>query len=105
MKALRYSLLLPLLHLAISLPVVLYEEASTWLYMQRLQIVEDFEKADPDASHSLRSAWSNGNPCYEYRPSIADQLIALQWSFPPECSSHLMVRRRMQPSYPATVIC
>ena len=74
MKALRYSLLLPLIHLALSLPVILHEEASTWLYMKRLQMVEDFEKAaPPPVTHS--GPMIEWQPCNEYRPSIADRLI------------------------------
>jgi hypothetical protein len=65
-KPIRYGLLLPLIHLAISLLVIYYEETSTWRYMQRLQIEEDFEKtAPPPVSHSgPMIAWE---PCYEYR--------------------------------------
>ena len=76
MKPIRYRFLLPLLHLAISLPVVYYEEALTWRYMQRLQIEEDFEKTNPEpVIHAgPQVEWS---PCYEYRPSIADEVIAL----------------------------
>jgi hypothetical protein len=62
------------MHLAISLPVIFHEEASTWLYMKRLQMVEDFEKtAPPPVIHS--GPMIEWRPCYEYRPSIADRLI------------------------------
>jgi hypothetical protein len=75
-KALRYSLLLPLIHLAISVPVIYYEEASIWRYIPRIQAEEDFEKnAPPPVIHSgPQIEW---RPCYEYRPSIADEVIAL----------------------------
>lgn len=74
MKSIRYGLLLPLLHLVISLPVIYYEEASTWRYLPRLQIEEDFEKTNPEpAVHAgPQIAWE---PCYEYRASTADRLI------------------------------
>jgi hypothetical protein len=73
-KALRYSLLLPLIHLAISVPVIYLEEALYWRFIPRIQIEEDFEKTAP------RSIFYSGpmiawNPCYEYRPSIADRFI------------------------------
>jgi hypothetical protein len=73
-KAFRYSLLLPLIHLAISVPVLYYEEASIWRQIPRIQVAEDFEKtAPPPIFHSgPMIAW---NPCYEYRPSIADRFI------------------------------
>jgi hypothetical protein len=73
-KALRYSLLLPLIHLAISVPVIYYEEASYWRYVPRMQVEEDFERtAPPPIFHSgPMIAW---NPCYEYRASIADRFI------------------------------
>jgi hypothetical protein len=73
-KSIRYGLLLPLLHLVISLPVIYYEEASTWRYLPRLQIEEDFEKTNPEpAVHAgPQIAWE---PCYEYRASTADRLI------------------------------
>jgi len=75
-KALRYSLLLPLIHLALSLPVIYQEEAFYWRYIPRIQVVEDFEKtAPPPIRHSgPMIAW---NPCYEYRPSTADKFIFL----------------------------
>jgi len=75
-KALRYSLLLPLIHLALSLPVIYYEEAFYWRYIPRIQAVEDFEKtAPPPALHS--GPMIGWNPCYEYRPSTADKFIFL----------------------------
>jgi hypothetical protein len=73
-KALRYSLLLPLIHLAISVPVIYHEEATFWRYAPRIQAAEDFEKTDPPPIvHSgPMIAW---NPCYEYRASDADRFI------------------------------
>jgi len=75
-KALRYCVLLPLIHLAISLPVIYHEEASFWRYVPRMQVEEDFEKtAPPPVPHA--GAMVEWIPCYEYRPSIADKFIAL----------------------------
>jgi amino acid transporter len=75
-NALRYSLLLPLLHLAISAPVIYYEEAFYWRYIPRIQAIEDFEKTAPPLP--LHSGPMIGwNPCYEYRPSTADKFIFL----------------------------
>jgi len=75
-KALRYCVLLPLIHLAISLPVIYHEEASIWRYVPRIQFEEDFEKtAPPPVPHA--DAMVEWIPCYEYRPSIADKFIAL----------------------------
>jgi amino acid transporter len=75
-NALRYSILLPLIHLAISAPVIFYEEAFYWRYIPRIQAVEDFEKtAPPPALHS--GPMIGWNPCYEYRPSTADKFIFL----------------------------
>jgi hypothetical protein len=73
-KALRFSLLLPLIHLAISVPVIYREEATYWRYIPRIQTQEDFEKtAPPPIIHSGPAiAW---NPCYEYRASHADRFI------------------------------
>ena len=75
MKAFRYGLLLPLIHLAISLPVIYSEEASYWRYIARAQAEEDLENtAPPPIFHSgPMIAW---NPCYEYRPSTADEVVA-----------------------------
>ncbi len=73
MKALRYSLLLPLVHLAISVPVISHEEAIYWRFVPRVQAEEDFEKTAPPIAHSgPMIAW---NSCYEYRPSTADKFI------------------------------
>jgi hypothetical protein len=74
--ALRYCLLLPIVHLAISLLVIYHEEALFWRYVPRIQLEEDFEKtAPPPISHARPMIeWI---PCYEYRPSIADKFIAL----------------------------
>ena len=73
MKALRYSFLLPLIHLAMSVPIVLYEEALIWRQIPRVQAAEDFEKTAPPILHSgPMIAW---NPCYEYRASDADRFI------------------------------
>ena len=60
MKALRYSLLLTLIHLAISVPVIYHEEATICnMFLEfRLQ--------------KMMIAW---NPCYEYRASDADRFI------------------------------
>jgi hypothetical protein len=73
-KALRYGLLLPLIHVAISVPVIYHEEASYWRYVPRIQVEEDFEKAAPSPIfHSgPMIAW---NPCYAYRASTADRFI------------------------------
>ena len=75
MKAFRYGLLLPLIHLAISLPVIYSEGASYWRYIPRAQAEEDLENtAPPPIFHSgPMIAW---NPCYEYRPSTADEVVA-----------------------------
>jgi hypothetical protein len=75
-KALRYSLLLPLIHLPLSLPLIYHEEALYWRYIPRIEVVEDFEKTPPPPIlHSgPMIAW---NPCYEYRPSTADKFIFL----------------------------
>ncbi len=73
-KALRYSLLLPLIHFVISVPVIYHEEALYWRFIPRIQIEEDFEKTAPRPifQSGPMIAW---NPCYEYRPSTADRLI------------------------------
>ena len=73
MKAFRYCLLLPLIHLAISVPVIYFEEATYWRLVPRVQAEEDFEKTAPLTPHSgPMTAW---DPCYEYRPSTADKFI------------------------------
>jgi len=75
-NALRYSVLLPIIHLAISLPVIYQEEASFWRYVPRIQFEEDFEKtAPPPIPHA--GPVIEWIPCYEYRPSIADKFIAV----------------------------
>jgi hypothetical protein len=75
-KALRYCLVLPLIHLAISLPVIYHEEASFWRYVPRIQVEEDFQKiAPPPIPHA--GPMIEWIPCYEYRPSTADKFIAL----------------------------
>ena len=72
----RFSLLLPLIHMAISLPVIYYVEALIWQQIPRIQATEDFEKtAPPPMLHSgPMIAW---DPCYEYRASNADRFIFL----------------------------
>jgi hypothetical protein len=73
-KAFRYSLLLPLIHLAISVPVIYYEEASIWRQIPRIQVGEDLEKTAPPPifQSGPMIAW---NPRYEYRPSTADRFV------------------------------
>ncbi len=75
-KAFRYGLLLPFIHLAVSLPVIYYEESLIWRQIPRIQAAEDFEKtAPPPISHlGPVIGW---DPCYEYRASNADRLILL----------------------------
>jgi hypothetical protein len=75
-KAFRYGLLLPFIHLAVSLPVIYYEESLIWRQIPRIQAAEDFEKAaPPPISHS--GPVIGWDPCYEYRASNADRLILL----------------------------
>lgn len=76
MKALRYSLLLPLIHVAMSVPTVYHEEALIWRQIPRVQLLEDFERsAPPPIMHAgPMIAW---DPCYEYRASDADRFIFL----------------------------
>jgi hypothetical protein len=75
-KAFRYCVLLPLIHLAISLPVIYHEEASFWRYVPRMQFEEDFEKtAPPPIPHA--GPVIEWIPYYEYRPSIADKFIVV----------------------------
>jgi hypothetical protein len=73
-KVLRYSLLLPLIHVAMSVPVLYHEEALIWRRIPRLQALEDFERTAPSPIvHSgPMIAW---NPCQEYRASNADRFI------------------------------
>jgi hypothetical protein len=73
-NALRYSLLLPLIHLAMSAPIVYYDEALIWRQIPRIQAQEDFERvAPPLAVHS--GPIIEWRPCYEYRDSHADRFL------------------------------
>lgn len=76
MTTIRYSLLLLLIHLAISVPVVIYEEASCWRHIPRIEVEEDFERtAPPPINQSVPViGW---DPCSEYRGSNADRFILL----------------------------
>jgi hypothetical protein len=66
MKRLRYSFVLPLLHLFISALLVHSQQHQIWPYLKNTTPVDEPELAKPDQEGF------GPMPCYEYRPSVAD---------------------------------
>jgi len=74
MKAIRYSLLLPLAHLAIVVPLIYFEQARDWKFIPKMQAIEDASKVAAPHSQSVEPqiGW---DPYDEYRPSISVKAI------------------------------
>jgi hypothetical protein len=71
-KRIRYSLLLPLLHLAIAAPPIFRQEVRLWDYLAHAQLSEDYVRDHPVAADNAMQPFMN--PCYEYRASAAERL-------------------------------
>lgn len=67
MKRLRYSLLLPLLHLFLSALLIYPQQHEIWPYLKNTPPVDEPELSKP------KQEGFGPMPCYEYRPSIADR--------------------------------
>jgi len=67
MKRLRYSLLLPLIHLLLSTLLIYPRQQQVWPHLKSVPPIDETEPTRSDQE----GFWPN--PCYEYRPSVADR--------------------------------
>jgi hypothetical protein len=75
MKAVPYALLLPLVHLAITIPLITLEEARGWKFIPRMQAIEDYDRAHPVISSSPGRLGWGGDAYSEYRPPTSVKAI------------------------------
>jgi hypothetical protein len=69
MKAPRYSILLPVLHLFLAALLIYHQQERIWPYLRNTPPVDEPEIAKPI---QMDIAWT---PCYEYRPIVADHFV------------------------------
>ncbi len=88
MKALRYSLLLPLIHLAIAIPLIYREESRNWAaethLIQTLDAIEraaEVARSGPAPSQPSASPRVGWDPIsFDYRPTISVKAIyTVEW--------------------------
>ncbi len=74
MKAIRYVVWLPVIHIVIMVPLISIQEAAGWRFIPDVQRIEDYEAAHSQAPKIAESqlAW---DPDFEYRPPTSVKAI------------------------------
>ncbi len=72
MKNVRYSLVLPAVHLLLAIILIYPEQRESWKYIPLAQAVQDQERAHLPTSESSSDEW---NPCYEHHASRGQRLL------------------------------